>query len=101
MGLNDNNRISILLVTDDYYAILLAAFLKSIEMNHKTDEIIDAYIIDDNISAPRKPHLFLYYCLLLLFGILLINLLASLLVSLPATRKFRHVWFPLASCTNV
>ncbi|HTH83262.1 MAG TPA: glycosyltransferase [Mucilaginibacter sp.] len=54
MGLNDNNRISILLVTDDYYAILLAAFLKSIEMNHKTDEIIDAYIIDDNISQKKR-----------------------------------------------
>jgi lipopolysaccharide biosynthesis glycosyltransferase len=46
----DNNRISIVLVTDDYYAILLGAFLKSIELNHKTDEIVDAYIIDDNIS---------------------------------------------------
>ncbi len=45
-----DNRISIVVVSDDYYSILLVAFLKSIEMNHKTDEIIDVYIINDNIS---------------------------------------------------
>ncbi|WP_231459349.1 glycosyltransferase [Pedobacter sp. Leaf132] len=51
---NINNRISIVLVCDDYYAILLGAFLKSIELNHKTEEIIDVYIVDDNISAKSK-----------------------------------------------
>lgn len=45
-----DKRISIVVVSDDYYSILLVAFLKSIEMNHKTDEIVDVYIIDDNIS---------------------------------------------------
>jgi len=49
-----NNKISIVLVCDDYYAILLAAFLKSIELNHKTEEIIDAYIVDDKISSKSK-----------------------------------------------
>lgn len=45
-----DKKISIVVVSDDYYSILLVAFLKSIEMNHKTDEIVDVYIIDDNIS---------------------------------------------------
>lgn len=49
-----DKRISILLVCDDYYAILLCAFLKSIEINHRSEEIIDAYIVDDNIS--KKNH---------------------------------------------
>lgn len=47
-------RISIVLVCDDYYAVLLAAFLKSIELNHKEDEIIDVYIVDDSISKKSR-----------------------------------------------
>ncbi|TCC97277.1 glycosyltransferase family 8 protein [Pedobacter hiemivivus] len=47
-------RISIVLVCDDYYAVLLAAFLKSIELNHKEEEIIDVYIVDDSISKKSR-----------------------------------------------
>lgn len=52
--MSSKNNISIVLVSDDYYVILLAAFLKSIEMNHKTDEIIDVYIVDDDISKRNR-----------------------------------------------
>ncbi len=50
----ENNRICIVLICDDYYAILLAAFLKSIEVNHKKNEIIDVYIVNDEISNHNK-----------------------------------------------
>lgn len=50
----NKDRINIVLVCDDYYAILLAAFLKSVEVNHKTEQIIDAYIVDDKISKKNK-----------------------------------------------
>ena len=45
-----NNNISVIVASDNHYAILIAALLKSIEVNHKTSEHIDFYIIDDNIS---------------------------------------------------
>lgn len=47
-------NISIVLVCDDYYSILLAAFLKSVEINHESDEIVDVYIIDDRISVRNR-----------------------------------------------
>jgi lipopolysaccharide biosynthesis glycosyltransferase len=46
-----NNNISIVVASDNHYAILIAALLKSIDLNHKTGEHIDFYIIDDGISA--------------------------------------------------
>lgn len=52
-----NNHISIVLACDDHYAVLLAALLKSIEMNHQTDEIVDVYIVDDQISKKSKRKL--------------------------------------------
>lgn len=52
--MNSGERISIVLASDNYYAILIAAMIKSIEVNHKTDEPIDFYILDDNISARNK-----------------------------------------------
>lgn len=42
--------ITIVVATDNFYAVLLAALLKSIEVNHKTGEKIDFHIIDDGIS---------------------------------------------------
>lgn len=45
-----DERITVVVVCDDYYAVLLAAFLKSIEMNHKTNELVEVYIVDDNIA---------------------------------------------------
>lgn len=47
-------NISIIVASDNHYAILIAALLKSIEIHHKTDEGIDFYIIDDGISAKNK-----------------------------------------------
>ena len=52
--MNAGERISIVLASDNHYAILIAAMIKSIEVNHKTDEPIDFYILDDNISAKNK-----------------------------------------------
>ncbi|MGK6353276.1 glycosyltransferase family 8 protein [Parapedobacter sp. DT-150] len=46
----EKKNLSIVVVCDDYYAILLAAFLKSVEINHRSEEIIDVFIIDDSIS---------------------------------------------------
>lgn len=51
------NRISIVVASDNHYVILLSALLKSIEVNHKTPEKIDVYIIDDGISASSKERL--------------------------------------------
>jgi lipopolysaccharide biosynthesis glycosyltransferase len=52
-----NNNISIIVASDNHYAILIAALLKSIGENHKTGEHIDFYIIDDGISAESKKKL--------------------------------------------
>lgn len=49
-----NNNISIVVASDNHYAVLIAALLKSIETNHKTSEHIDFYIIDDGISNENK-----------------------------------------------
>jgi lipopolysaccharide biosynthesis glycosyltransferase len=52
-----NNTISIVVASDNHYAILIAALLKSIDLNHKTDEHIDFHIIDDGISAKFRTNL--------------------------------------------
>jgi lipopolysaccharide biosynthesis glycosyltransferase len=44
----------LVVASDNQYAILLAALLKSIEVNHHTEERIDVYILDDNISSKNK-----------------------------------------------
>ncbi|WP_316810264.1 glycosyltransferase family 8 protein [Pedobacter heparinus] len=46
--------ISIVGVCGNHFAVLLAALLKSLELNHRTDENIDFYIIDDKISYKNK-----------------------------------------------
>ena len=56
MGVSQN-RITVVTVCDNHYIILLAALLKSIEVNHKTEEKIDLYIIDDHISNKKKEKL--------------------------------------------
>jgi lipopolysaccharide biosynthesis glycosyltransferase len=43
--------IIIVCATDNFYAVLLSALIKSIEVNHKTEEKIHLHIIDDGISA--------------------------------------------------
>jgi lipopolysaccharide biosynthesis glycosyltransferase len=49
-----NNKISIIVASDNHFAILIAALLKSIDLNHKSQEHIDFYIIDDGISPKNK-----------------------------------------------
>lgn len=44
-------------VSDDDYCILLAAMLKSLELNHHTEENIIIYIIDDGITLINKRKL--------------------------------------------
>ncbi|WP_129713805.1 glycosyltransferase family 8 protein [Pedobacter sp. SYP-B3415] len=44
------DTIYIVIATDNHYAILLAALLKSIEQNHKSGERIEFYIIDNGIT---------------------------------------------------
>ncbi|WP_231459350.1 glycosyltransferase family 8 protein [Pedobacter sp. Leaf132] len=55
--MKDNNNISIVVASDNHYAILIAALLKSIDLNHKTSEHIDFYIIDDGIAASFRKKL--------------------------------------------
>lgn len=52
-----NNKISVVLACDNHYVVLMAALLKSIEMNHISDEIVDIYIVDDHISKVSKSKL--------------------------------------------
>ncbi len=52
--MEQNNHISIVVASDNHYAILIAALLKSIDINHKTEEHIDFHIIDDGISSTTK-----------------------------------------------
>lgn len=47
-------NISIVVASDNHYAVLIAALLKSIELNHHTEEHIDFYIIDDGISKINR-----------------------------------------------
>lgn len=51
------DKINIVVATDNHYAILLGALIKSIEENHKTGELIDLFIIDDGISQSSKQKL--------------------------------------------
>ena len=52
--MNKSKNITIVLASDNHFAILLAALVKSIEVNHKTGEFIDFYVIDDGISTANK-----------------------------------------------
>ena len=52
-----HNQIVLVAATDNFYAILLAALLKSIEVNHISGEPIAFYIIDDGISEKNKQML--------------------------------------------
>ena len=57
MNTDKKETISIIVASDDHYAILIVALLKSIDINHLTDEHIDFYIIDDGISSKFKTKL--------------------------------------------
>lgn len=53
----NNENITIIVASDNHYAILIVALLKSIDVNHKTDEHIDFYIIDDGIVKSFREKL--------------------------------------------
>jgi len=46
--------IPIVIVTDEHYVIHLAALLKSIEVNHKTGEKINVYVIADGVKKSSQ-----------------------------------------------
>lgn len=49
-----NKVIPIVVVTDEHYVIMLAALLKSIEMNHTSGEHIDVYVISDGVKRSSQ-----------------------------------------------
>jgi lipopolysaccharide biosynthesis glycosyltransferase len=46
-----SDPITLVVATDNFYAILLSALVKSIELNHKSGEKIHVHVIDDGISS--------------------------------------------------
>ena len=52
--MSNSNRISIAVACDNHYLIMLAALLKSIEVNHKSAEHIDVWIIEDAITKSNR-----------------------------------------------
>lgn len=52
--MKENNFIPIICVCDNHYAVLLATLIKSIEINHHTDEKIEFFLVDDGISVKNK-----------------------------------------------
>jgi lipopolysaccharide biosynthesis glycosyltransferase len=55
--MNAAEKITIVVASDDHYAVLVAPLIKSIEVNHHTQEKIDFYIIDDGISLKNRQKL--------------------------------------------
>lgn len=55
--MTSNDVISIVVASDNHYSILIAGLLKSIDLNHKSPEHIDFYIIDDGISQKFRKQL--------------------------------------------
>ena len=51
------DTISIIVASDNHYAVLIAALLKSIDISHNSGEHIDFYIIDDGISTRFRTKL--------------------------------------------
>lgn len=48
--MQNSEPITLVVATDNFYAVLLSELLKSIEVNHKTNELIHIHVIDDGIS---------------------------------------------------
>jgi lipopolysaccharide biosynthesis glycosyltransferase len=53
----EDSAVSIVTVCDNHFVILLAALIKSIELNHKSEERIDFYIVEDNLTIDNKTKL--------------------------------------------
>lgn len=56
-ALSTDGAIHVVAATDNHYAILLAALIKSAEVNHHSPERLCFYIIDDGISAANRANL--------------------------------------------
>ncbi|RYY08226.1 MAG: glycosyltransferase family 8 protein, partial [Sphingobacteriaceae bacterium] len=54
---NASKTISIVVTSDNHYCVMIAALIKSIEVNHKSGENIELIIIDDGISKRNKSKL--------------------------------------------
>lgn len=55
--MHKSERISIICICDNHYAILLAALIKSVEGNHITNEHLDFFIVEDKISLKNKKRI--------------------------------------------
>ncbi len=55
--MSGSEKITIVVACDNHYLILLAALLKSIEINHTSDEDIEIWIVEDNITKKNKNKL--------------------------------------------
>lgn len=53
----EGNNITIVVACDNHYLIMLAALIKSIEINHISQESIDLWIIDDDVTKRNKSKL--------------------------------------------
>lgn len=47
-------KITIVVTSDNFFSVLLAALIKSVEVNHTSPEFLCFYIIDDGITAHNK-----------------------------------------------
>lgn len=57
LPMKKSSPIIIVAVSDNYYCMLLAAMIKSVELNHHTGENIIIYIIEDGITNNNKRKL--------------------------------------------
>lgn len=55
--MNSSKMITIVVTIDNKYVVLTAALLKSIELNHKSNELISFVIVDDGITEENKKKL--------------------------------------------
>ena len=55
--MNKNKNITIVVASDNFFAVMIGALLKSIDVNHTSGEHIDFYIIDDGISTKFRQQL--------------------------------------------
>jgi lipopolysaccharide biosynthesis glycosyltransferase len=49
--------ITLVVVCNNHFAVLLAALLKSLDLTHKTEENVNVYIVDDGLSSPTRTKL--------------------------------------------
>ncbi|MBL7903602.1 MAG: hypothetical protein JNL22_01140 [Bacteroidales bacterium] len=54
---SQEDRITLFTVCDNHFAVLLAALLKSVDLNHESNELIDFYIVADNLTQKNRANL--------------------------------------------